>query len=247
MKADHNAGIQRIVTADLLENLPIPVQRFMAHTGVIGTPWIYTVRAKWSGVFRLGRDRPWMPMIADQYYTTDHPSFLWKARFKMAGLPLLRARDTYKAAHGHMFAKLANIFTVFDVRGKELDQGSMARYLNEMVLIFPSALLGENVAWQDEDDHNARVIFNDGGNQVSARLTFDELGRLLNFSTMRYRENNGSFSLDPWSTPVTSYGQRAGLNLPTRGQAVWNLADGDLPYADLEILEVEYNCEIPTF
>ena len=58
---------------------------------------------------------------------------------------------------------------------------------------------------------------------------------------MRYREIDGEFSLDPWSTPITSYGELAGLNLPVRGQAVWNLPSGDLSYADLEITEVEYN------
>jgi hypothetical protein len=33
----------------------------------------------------------------------------------------------------------------------------------------------------------------------------------------------------------------AGLNLPLRGQAVWNLPEGDLVYADLEVTEVAYN------
>jgi hypothetical protein len=40
---------------------------------------------------------------------------------------------------------------------------------------------------------------------------------------------------------MTGYGERAGLNLPVRGQAVWHLPAGDLPYADLEITDVEYN------
>jgi len=35
-----------------------------------------------------------------------------------------------------------------------------------------------------------------------------------------------------------------GLNLPVRGQAVWKLAGGDLPYADLTLSSVEYNIPI---
>jgi hypothetical protein len=58
---------------------------------------------------------------------------------------------------------------------------------------------------------------------------------------MRYREIGGEFSLDPWSTPITRYGVLADLNLPVRGQAVWNLPSGDLPYATLDITEIEYN------
>ena len=71
-------------------------------------------------------------------------------------------------------------------------------------------------------------------------MYFDEVGRLTNFTAMRYREIEGEYSLDPWSTPMTEYGERAGLILPVRGTAVWNLASGDLPYAELEITEVEY-------
>jgi hypothetical protein len=58
---------------------------------------------------------------------------------------------------------------------------------------------------------------------------------------MRYREKDGDYSLDPWSTPITGYDVVAGLNLPVRGQAVWHLPSGDLPYADLEVTDVEYD------
>jgi hypothetical protein len=139
-----------------------------------------------------------------------------------------------------MFAKLAGLVTVFDVRGEELDQGTTVRYLNEMMW-FPSAFLGENITWQGVDDSCARVTFHDRGQQVSARMDFDEAGRLVNFCTKRYREVQGEFSLDDWSMPITGYGVLAGLNLPVQGQAVWHLPSGDLPYADLTITEIEYN------
>ena len=60
---------------------------------------------------------------------------------------------------------------------------------------------------------------------------------------MRYREIEGDFSLDAWSTPITGYGVHAGLHLPTQGQAVWNLQSGDLTYIDLEIEEIAYNTD----
>jgi hypothetical protein len=40
---------------------------------------------------------------------------------------------------------------------------------------------------------------------------------------------------------MTAYGEFAGLKLPVRGQAVWNLPSGDLTYAELEITQIEYN------
>ena len=230
-----------LVTEGMLHHLPERVQRYMNYTGVVGKPWIRTVRLKQRGKFRQGLDRPWMPVTAKQTYTIDPPSLVWNARFKMAGIPLLRARDQYHSGQGHMFGKIAGLFTIFDIRdSEELNQGTMLRYLNEMMW-FPTAFLGENIAWEEVDEHSAHVTFNDCEKSVSARMHFDDLGRLTNFTALRYREIDGDFSLDPWSTPITDYGMRAGLNLPVRGLAVWNLPEGDLTYTDLTIEEIEYN------
>lgn len=139
-----------------------------------------------------------------------------------------------------MFGKVAGLFTIFDVSSKELDQGTMLRCLNEMMW-FPGAFLEKNISWRSVDDYSAEVTFTDHGKSVSGRMFFDEVGRLTNFTAMRYREIGGEFSLGPWSTPITSYGTLGGLNLPVRGVAVWNLPSGDLEYADLQITEIQYN------
>ena len=229
-----------LVTEEMLADLPAPMQRYLDYTGVVGKPWINTVHLKQTGRFRQGLERPWMPMVAEQSYTTNPPGFVWNASFKVAGLLLLRARDRYEGGHGHMFGKLAGLFTVFDVRGEELDQGSMVRYLSEMIW-FPSAFLGENISWESVDEHTAQVTLTDQGKSVSGKMHFDEAGKLTNFTAERYREMEGDFSLDPWSTPITGYGILEGLNLPVGGQAAWNLPVGDFVYIDLQITELQYN------
>jgi hypothetical protein len=236
----NTAGQEKLVSEEMLLDLPLPVQRYLTHTGVIGKPWVHSVYLKQTGRFRQGLDRPWMPMQADQTYTTDPPGFGWNASFKMAGLPLLRARDKYEAGHGHMFGKLAGLFTIFDVRGDELDQGAMLRYLSEMIW-FPAALLGENISWQSMDDNTARATFTDQGKSVSGVFHIDDEGKITNFTTQRYREVGGTFSLDHWSTPITQYGELAGLKLPVIGQAMWNLPEGDLVYIEMEISDLRYN------
>jgi hypothetical protein len=122
----------------------------------------------------------------------------------------------------------------------------MLRYLNEMTW-FPTALLSDYVTWQAVDDHSFDVTFTDCGKSVTARFIVDEQGRLTNFITQRYRENKGLYTLDTWTTPMTEYGVLAGLNLPIRGQAVWKLPAGDLPYADLKLTEIEYNGPLEKF
>lgn len=230
----------RLITKDMMEDLPEPVKRYMSFTGVLGKPWINSVSLKQVGKFRQGLDRPWMPMIAYQTYTISPPSFIWNASFKFMGLPLLRAKDEYRSGKGRMSGKLAALFTVFDVQGEMLDQGAMVRYLSEMIW-FPTAFLGENITWRSVDSHSAEVQLADSNRTVSGKYHFDDEGRPTNFTAMRYREIDGDFSLDAWSTPITGYGEFEGLNLPARGQAVWNLQSGDLMYVDLEIEEIIYN------
>lgn len=232
-----------VITTDILESLPGPVQRYMNFTGVLGKAWIHTVRLNQTGRFRTAADRPWMSMRAVQTYTIEPPSFTWEASFKLFGLPLLRAVDQYASGHGHMLGKLAGIYTLFDERGEELDQGAMLRYLSEMIW-FPIAFLHENITWEAIDDGCAQVTLTDGEESVSGKLIIDSEGRPINFSAMRYREDKGNYSLDAWSTPITDYDERAGLMLPVRGQAMWHLETGPLCYIELEIGEIEYNRSI---
>lgn len=231
---------ERVVTQAMLENLPEPVQRYMNFTDVLGKPWINNVVLRQSGKFRMGFERPWMPMRAVQRFVTDPPSFVWNARFRVGGIPLLRASDEYSRGHGQMMGKLAGLITLFDVRGDELDQGAMVRYLSEMIW-FPIAYLGENISWERVDSDSADVSFSDAGRTVTGRMFFDHEGRPINFTAKRYREIDGDFTLDQWSTPITGYGVRAGLNIPILGRAEWNLSQGNLVYVDLAIEEIKYN------
>jgi hypothetical protein len=235
-----------VVREDDLAKLPTPVQRYLTYTGVIGKHWIETVRVKYRGKFRTGAGNAWMPISVNQVYTTNPPGFLWKARFKMAGLPLMFGSDTYKAGHSHMHGELMGLFTVVDGQGEEVDQGTVVRYLQEMTW-FPIAYLSENITWQPVDDHAADVTLHDSGESVTGRMYFDDAGRLLTFVAQRYGEFNGGYSMNTWTTPVTEYGLLAGLRLPVTGLGVWQLPHGDFPYIDVRVTHVEYNQPIEGF
>jgi hypothetical protein len=229
-----------VVTEDMLAHLPEPVRRYMRWTGVIGKEWIRTAYVQQEGKFRLAADKPWMPMKAEQRYVTDPPGMAWRARFKMFGLPLFSANDSYRDGQGHMFGKAAGLFTLFDDRSEKLTLGTLTRYLSEMVW-FPIAYLGDNVTWTAVDDHSADVALTDHGRTASGRMFFDDLGRPTTFETMRYKEDNGQYTLLPWHTPHHEYGVRSGLNIPVRGEVYWIMPEGKLTYGDFSIVEVAYN------
>lgn len=235
----------RVVTEAHLEPLPAPIQRYLRYTGIVGYPWIDTVRLTYSGQFRLGLDKPWMPIHASQTYTTQPPAFEWKARFRMFGLPLMYGQDTYQGGEGHMFGKLAGAFTVFDARDEKLLQGTMMRYLQEASW-FPTAYLTEYFTWKAVDDHAADGTFSYCGKQVTGRFFIDDEGRLLTFIARRYREHKGSYTFDTWATPTTEYGRFNGLRLPIAGCGLWQLEDGDLPYVMTRLTDIAYNQPLPS-
>lgn len=236
----NNVMRNTVISEDMLDPLPEPVQRYMRWTGVVGKPWIRTARIRQEGVFRLGADKPWMPMRAEQEFYVDPPGFVWRARFKMFGLPLFSARDSYKDGQGHMFGKAAGVFNLFDDRSENLTQGTLTRYLSELVWL-PVAYLGDNITWTAADDRSADVELTDHGRTASGRMFFDELGRPTTFETMRHYENKGEFTLRPWHTPAIEWGDRGGLNIPVRSEVCWILPEGKLTYGDFSIVAVEYN------
>lgn len=229
-----------IITADLLDPLPDPVRRYLHWTGVVGQPWIHTAHIRQSGRFRQSNEQSWMPLTAEQVFTTNPPGMVWNATFKKFGLPLVHGRDTYKDGQGHMFGKVAGLFTLFDERGEKLTLGTMIRYLGELIWL-PTAFLGDAITWTAVDDSAADVAFTDHGRTVSGRMTFDDQGRPLTFETMRYMGENDKFERMPWLARNHEYGLRDGLNIPVRSTATWLLPEGELTYGDFSIDEVAYN------
>ena len=229
-----------VVTEEMIAHLPEPVQRYLAYTGVVGKPMVHSIRLRQKGRLRTTPQQPWLELTAEEYYTVSPPGFIWYAQAKMAGLPLIPVRDMYRDGAGYMLVTLAGLIPVVNATGKEMNQGAMTRFLNEMVW-FPAALLRDNITWTAVDDHAAQVTFTHHGDQATATLFFDDEGKLVNFEAQRYMMENGRYAYARWSTPMSAYGEMAGLKLPAGGSAVWHLASGDFKYVELELTDLEYN------
>jgi hypothetical protein len=139
-----------------------------------------------------------------------------------------------------MLVKVASLLPVADAKGEEMDQGSMMRYLSEM-MFFPAAFRGDNISFQAVDHGSAQVTLTDHGRTATGTMYVDGEGRLTDFAAMRHRMVGGRAVLTAWSTPVTAYGEFEGLKLPVRGKAAWKLPDGDFEYLDVTITGLRYD------
>ena len=180
-----------------------------------------------------------MPTEAEQYFTITEPGFIWKAKVKMAPLLYFAGRDKYSEGRGNMLIKLLSL-TVVDARGKEMDQGTLLRYLGEMVW-FPTAALSNYIKWEDIDSNSARATMSYGGVTAAAMFEFNEKGEVINFVCERYMTVNDRYNLETYSVPLKDYKEFNGIRIPTKGEAVWNLKTGDFSCYQFEITEIEYN------
>lgn len=238
-KKSKETGPEVISEADI-EGLPEPVQRYLRYAQVIGKEKIRTVRLKQKGFFRQKEDQGWMPLNAEQYYTTDSPAFIWNGNLRLLQLPLIKGRDKFCEGKGNMLIKLLPFIKIADASGYEIDQGTLVRYLNE-IMWFPTAYLNDYIEWEPIDSSSAKATISVEGLTASAILYFNEKGEMTNFVAERYMTVDDKFSLETWSTPIEKYREVHGIRIPTKGEGVWKLSSGDFNYIRIEIIDIEYN------
>jgi len=232
--------IPEVVTETDIEGLPEPVQKWLKNSQIIGKERIFAVRLKQKGLIRTKEGQPWMPAEAEQYFTIDEPGFIWKTKVKMAPLLYLVGRDKYYEGKGDMLIKFIALITVVDARGKEIDQGTMVRYLGETVW-FPTAVLSNYIEWESIDSNSARATMSYKGVTASAVFKFNENDEVISFVCKRYMTVDDQYSLENYSVNLKDYKELDGIRIPTKGEAVWNLKTGDFSVYQCEITEIEYN------
>jgi hypothetical protein len=136
--------------------------------------------------------------------------------------------------------KAAGLLSVVDVTGPAIDQGTLLRFLGEIIW-FPSAALAPYLRWEGIDDRSARATMTYGGVSASGVFTFDEQGRALKMTASRYKGDGATATLERWEVPATDWRTLGGITIPVAGAAVWKLSGGDLEYYRWEITAVDYN------
>ncbi|GAA4385892.1 DUF6544 family protein [Hymenobacter koreensis] len=228
----------QLVLPGQLAGLPAPAQRYFTYAGVLNRPLTQAVVLRQTGRIRTRTDQPWMEMKAEQYFTVRPASFLWLASMREDGVPFLQVCDRYVAGRGNTLVRPGALLTVADVRGPEMDQGALQRYLAEAVW-FPSAYLQDNVRLEAVSDDAFSATLTDAGQQVTVTLHVDAEGKLTKVTARRYREENGRFSLANWMVQTLDYGEFAGLRVPTRLRVVWQLPAGDFEPIQLTLTELQ--------
>lgn len=232
---------KELINKSDLQGLPVCVQKWLDRSGVVGKERIRTVRLKQKGLMRMKEGQPWMPAVAEQYFTVDNPGFVWKVKVNMAPLIYFSGRDKYSDGKGKMLIKILSLYPIVATEGgKEMNQGTALRYLAEMQW-FPSAALSDYIKWEAIDSNSARAIISYGGVTASGVFTFDGNGDLTSFTAKRYKEINGKYVLQDWGGLSNDYKEFNGIRIPSKADIFWREKTGDFIWYKCEITELEYN------
>ena len=235
-----------VFTTDDLSGLPEPVQDYFANVLEEGQQYIKTVRLEQEGTLRVGdTDASWKQFTATQYITTDPPGFFWDASMRLWPLITFQIRDFYRDGKGSARVSLFGLIPVDgDETNPELDEGELLRYLAEAVW-YPTALLpSEGVEWEAVDKRSATATLEYGG--ASATLMFhfsedDEVSKV--YAEQRPRRVDDGYEPTPWTGRWQEYKTQNGMRIPTAGEVIWHLPDGDMEAWRGKVTDISYNDE----
>ena len=223
-----------------LEGLPRPVQNWLQYSQVVGKERIVAARTKHDVTMRLKENQPWLKAQAKQYFRTEKPGFIWAVDIKMAPLVHIAGKDQYIDGRGNMLIKLLSLITVANGSGKEIDQGTLLRYLSEIMLV-PTAALSDTIQWEGMDSNSAKATMSYKGVTASGVFTFNDKGEILNFVAQRYGDFGGGYRMETWCAEITEYKEFNGFKVASKGDIIWKLKTGDYHWYHFEVKEIEYN------
>jgi hypothetical protein len=184
-----------------------------------------------------------MRFIGEQvntYGTSPRRLFFMDAT--MRGLPV-DVLHTYVGPSARMRVKLASLVPMVDASGPQLDQAETVTLFNDLCLMAPAALVDARVRWQPLDDHHARGFFTNGDHTVSADLTFNDAGDLVDFVSedrLRASQPGTGFTAQRWATPVRSYGSFGGRRAVASGEGRWHAPEGEFTYLEFNLDQLSY-------
>ncbi|MEM9676350.1 MAG: DUF6544 family protein, partial [Bacteroidota bacterium] len=222
---------------DQLEGLPTPVQQYFRFALPERHPYINTLRLRHSGRFKTGIDKGWIPIEGEEYFTAYPPGFIWKGKTN-----LFTATDRYVDGKGQLVVKLLSLIEVARANGPEADQGELLRWLGEAVW-FPTRLLpSEKLEWSALTNDTAQLSCTHQDLTVNFKVTFAKLGEITQIEAKRYYTPG---RLEAWVGELYDYQDFEGVKVPTRIKATWKLPEGDYPYVDFKVNDIQFNASSP--
>lgn len=216
-----------------LEGLPAPVKRYFQYALKDGMQYPSSLRLKHGGFFKLGKDKDWIKIKGEQYFTAEKPGFAWIGKTK-----LFNAHDTYINSKGNLSVYLFGLLKIVKSEGETINQAELLRWLGESVWMPTNLLPRKGLRWEGIDEKSAKLTFEYGGQEIYYIVDFNEQWQIVQVKTKRYIDKE---NLEIWVGNLENYKEINGMMVPTEIEAKWLLESGEYSYARFKVHTFEYN------
>jgi hypothetical protein len=243
---EHLVRKEAFHTSKLLEEsdirlLPEPVKQWLRRSGSLGKPMIGIGKVLQRAEMKLKPDQTrWMSATAVQYTSIDRPAFVWKVDVRLNSLLNFQGRDKFDDGKGEMWIRMNSLVNVVKEKGPKIDEGTIQRYLGEMVW-FPSLALSPYISWKQENDTTATATMVYKGVSGSGTFYYNAKGDVLKYTAMRFKGNEADSKRYEWVLRVLEYRTFEGITVPATMTATWKLDEGDWTWLRLKVTRISYN------
>jgi hypothetical protein len=222
--------------------IPAPLAKYLRRA--LGESWklIRRVELRQVGELRTSpSSRRWLRFSAVEVVKPLEVAFLWDAHVRVMPLVNIRVQDCYAAGQGAGTVSICSVVITKDRGSRELNIGSLLRFLAEAAW-YPSALIpSEKLRWQKLDSSRALAELTDGQLTVALEFRFDASGDLAAIYTdARPRKTRAGYEMSPWEGRFANYATRDGLRVPLRAEVGWYTAGAWSPVWRGEIVSASY-------
>jgi hypothetical protein len=172
-------------TPDLLDGLPEPARRWLAHAIAPGTPLRRVAVLRQHGEIKVGR---WQRYEAD-WLLAPPDGFIWAATTRIGPL-FVRGFDRYTRGSGQTSWRLLGRIPFVSADGPDVTRSALGRLLGELCFV-PAAALSPLVRWEHLDDRRSTACIDAGGRAHRVTLTVADSGRLERVDLPRWGAPDG--------------------------------------------------------
>ena len=224
-----------------IENLPYPVQNWLKQSGILDKGRVRYVWLTQRAKMKMKPEQEnWYDATAEQVFAIDNPGFIWTVKMKMSPIIKIKGRDKFVDGKGEMLIRMNSILNIVNEEGPKIDEGTIQRYLGEIVW-FPSAALSPYIKWEEIDSLSAKATMEYMGTKGSGIFYFNEQGDFIKYSALRYKGSRPDAKRYEWVINVSEHAIMNGVKIPGKMTATWKLDEGDWTWLELEIVNIQYN------
>ncbi len=239
IKATHAFELDTTEYNDVAE-LPPSVQRWLNTSRAMDKPMPKRVRIQQKAQLQMkpGQEK-WLEAEAFQISSLNPPGFVWSVKASLFPGVFMLGRDRFMQGKGEMLIQLNGLFSIVDARGPKLDQGSLQRYLGEIVW-YPQMALSPYIRWKALDASSAEAELSCGGTSGKGTFHFGADGAVEKFTAMRYPGNAEDAPLLLWEIKVLEHAVFDGVKVPSKMESTWHNPAGPWTWLKMEVEALEY-------